>query len=851
MKRVPPSGPANARILFVGEAPGAVEEAKGEPFVGPAGQLLRNFLQMVGINPEECFFTNLSKLRPPDNKLHQFFHDGGIPNEIVRDGLAELMYEIKSVRPNVIVSLGNFPLWALTGKARWFDKIQEGKRIRGFTGIHDWRGSILHSTLVRGFKVIPTFHPSYIQQEGMSDHGIFLTDLERVKREAEFPEIRRPDPAIILVEENPKALVNWAAVVDGWEDPMWEPHDWNRFQIKDYLLSDLHKPTTIDIEFIPDTANLICTGLAKEWDKAFVIPNNNLGDLSYLGEIIRRTQSFNAQNSMFDASVLEWHYGLPIMDRVVFDTMVAAYCANVELPKGLDFLCSIHTDIPYYKGLVDWKAIKAGKQSRSIVYAYNGTDAFGQHWVMEEQIREELCDPQTEQSFRFLMRLLIPLWDMSKRGIRIDLDLMKDVKETLEGEAATKAFELMFLTGATSLINVKSPLDVKKILYEDLALPVIRKTATGPATDDKTLAELYRRSDSERARKIITLIRQQRNARDLQSKFFGLEWSKDGRIRGHYDPTKTVTGRLSSRKFYPTNEGTNQQNIPRDKRARRAFIADRGKIFGYADLEKAESLVVAHLTQDPLMLFDHSPGQNAHRNLGERLFDKPKDDLDEFEYYMSKQTRHAGNYMEGPLVMMRNVNAVAHKTGFWIEFKDAQKFLNLYKQLHIGLPRWWREVEQSLWNGRTLENLIGFRRTFFGHVKSIIPEAVAFVPQSTVGQTLNIAFLTLAGVPSPYLEARGIWHEYCDIKGELDDCGFDLLQQIHDAVGFQCKATEAERVVRLLRRAMSIPLVAPKTREVFRIPVEVLLDIDPARVAQSKSNWGDCKVYTDDLRKKA
>lgn len=846
MKYVPSKGPRNARIFVVGEAPGQEEERIGEPFVGPAGVFLREFLQMAGIAPEDVYFSNIAKYRPPGNKLEAFFEDGGIPNTLVRDGLAELMHEILMVQPKVIVALGNFPLWALTGKAKWVDYWKDNKHIRGFTGIHDWRGSILPCTLMPTFKVIPTFHPSYIRQEGMSDHPSFLTDLIRVKKESAFGYINYPKKAIILVEDVPRVLGNYQELIYDGAAPQWDVTDWTRYSVRDYLLDQPDIPTTLDIEYLNN--NLICCGLTKERDCAFVIPTQSLGDLSYLGEIIRRTKSFNAQNSMFDGSILEWHYQLPILDRVVFDTMVCAYCANVELPKGLDYLCSIYTDQPYYKGLVDWTLVKKKQQPFSVVYAYNGIDVWVQHEIMEEQIKEELSDESTRRNFQFLMRLIPPLWKMSKRGIKIDLDLMKNVKETLDGEAAERAFELMFLTGARDLINVKSPVDVRKLLYEDFNLPVIRETKTGPATDDKTLAELYRRSSDEKARRAIELVRQQRNARDLRSKFFDIGFDADGRMRGHYDPTKTVTGRLASRKFYPTDSGTNQQNIPRDKRARRAFIADRGRIFGYADKEKAESKIVAELTQDPLMLFDHSPGQNAHRNLASKLFGISPEEVDEFQYFIGKQTRHAGNYTEGPLVMMRNVNAIAHKTGFWVEFDDCKRFLRLYRDLHVGLPRWWAEIKDELYHGRTLENLLGFRRTFHGHIQSIIPEAVAFKPQSTVGQLLNVALLTMSGIPSPYLEDLEIWGQYADIKGELDECGFELLQQIHDSVGFQCYADKADEVARLMRKAMRIPLTAPRTRQEFFIPVEVQLDIDPKRIQENKSNWGDCKPYTLDLK---
>lgn len=827
--------------MLVGEAPGADEEKERRPFVGAAGKLLRQWLQEMGIDPEEIFFTNICKHRPPANKLDKFFADGGIPKGPVIDGLAELMDEIRQVRPNLIVALGDYALWALTGKAEWIDKVEKGERVRGFRGIQKWRGSILECTLVPGQKVIPTFHPTYLNHKGYSDHGTFLTDLDRIKREATFPEIRRPQRRIILASEQPQEQ-------DGFDEagnPIWEPSGLSRDAIKEWLLSSPSVPSTLDIEYAQ--RKLLCVGMTVERESAVVIPTDKLADHFYMESIVRETKSFNAQNSMFDASILEWHYNLPIMPRVTFDTMVAAYAANIELPKGLDYLISVYTDQPYHKDMVDWDLVKKGQLDFSILYAYNGIDAWTQHEVMEEQLRWDLDDPAVRRAFDFLMRLLVPLWDMSKRGIRIDLDLMSSVGEELEGEAAMKNIDLMLLAKSSTLLNVKSNKEIGELLYNQLGFPILKMNKTGPACDDKTLAALQLKATTEEQSQAITLIRQIRRARDLKSKFFDIGFDKDGRMRGHYDPTKTVTGRLASRKFYPTGLGTNQQNIPRDKRARRAFLADRGKIFGYADLEKAESLVVAHLTMDPLMLFDHSPGQNAHRNLGAKLFNKAPEDLDEDEYYLCKKTRHAGNYMQGPLTFMRNVNQDAHKTGVSINQKEATFFIGTYKGIHAGLPRWWKETEGQLYASRTLKNLLGFSRIFYNRVSRTLPEAVAFVPQSTVGQTIDIGLLTLEGIPSPYLEERGIWEEYEDIAEQLRECGFELLQQVHDAVGFQVNANAAERAAPLIRRALSVPLTNPKTYEDFTIPVEILMDLDPTHVREGRSNWGDTKPYVGDL----
>lgn len=846
MTKVPASGPASARIMIVGEAPGEQEERMRQPFVGPAGELLRKFLLEVGIRPEEVFFTNICKYRPPANKLEKFFLDGGLPNEKVIEGIHELREDILRVRPNVIVACGNFPLWAITDKARWVHYNKDGETVRGYTGITDWRGSILESTLDEAsFKVIPTFHPSYIQREGMKDHGTFKCDLARVKKESEFPEIRRPEKEIVLVREQPQTLLNYWDVILQDAKPEWQPQS-SRHEIREYLLDEgrsflgtTGSVTTLDIEYIG--SKLLCVGMTQSATEAFVFPTDSLGDLSYVSEIIRGLSSFNAQNSMFDASILEWHYQLPIMQRVVFDTMLAANAAQIELPKGLDYLVSIYTDQPYYKGMVDWKKIKAGTQSLETMYVYNGADVWTQHEVMLRQIEYELCDEAVRSTFDFMMRLLVPLWEMSKRGVRIDLQLMSNVAKELDGESAAKEFELMFLAGRTEPINVKSNDQVGDFLFRQLGLKPLKMNKTGPACDDKTMAALQLKATTDEQHRAIELIRSIRSARDLRSKFFNIEFDTDGRMRGHYDPTKTVTGRLASRKFYPTGLGTNQQNIPRDKRARRAFVADPKKVLCYADLEKAESLVVAHLTGDARMLFDHQPGQNAHRNLGADLFSKPAEGLSEDEYYLSKKTRHAGNYMQGWMTFQRNVNQDAHKTGVSIDAREAKFFIGRYKDLHPGLPKWWRQTELTLYQSRTLFNLLGRRRVFYGHIGGILPEAVAFVPQSTVGDTLNVGLLNLEGLPCPYTVERGLWPDYADIGPELRSYGYESLMQIHDAVVFQVFERDLDKALPLINKALRVPLTNPRTYEDFTIPVEINADVDPEHLRVWKSCWGDCK----------
>jgi DNA polymerase I-like protein with 3'-5' exonuclease and polymerase domains len=263
------------------------------------------------------------------------------------------------------------------------------------------------------------------------------------------------------------------------------------------------------------------------------------------------------------------------------------------------------------------------------------------------------------------------------------------------------------------------------------------------------------------------------------------------------------------------------------------------RVFIYADLERAESLVVAHLTQDPEMLRVHGPDMDAHKELAKVLYSLDHvDEVDEDQRYMGKQTRHAGNYMEGPRVFMTNVNKLAAKTGVAIDFTTAKKFIGVYRELHPFLERWWADTEAELWRSRTLYNMVGpngkgRKRIFHGHIKTLLPVAVAYRPQSTVGDTLNVGLLNLEGIPSEYMLHLDLWGQYKEWSDELKGYGYEALMQIHDAVGMQVYEKDLERAAWLIERLMTVPLTVPKTLETFVIPVEVAVG----------PNWGNVKKY--------
>jgi DNA polymerase len=129
-------GSPHARLMFIGEAPGADEDEQGLAFVGKAGQLLTKIIEAIQMTRDEVFITNILKSRPPNNRNPE-------PDEILAcQGFLDR--QIDAIRPRIIVALGKF-------SAHWLLKTAEPiTRLRGKMGEY------------KGIPVMPTYHPAYL-----------------------------------------------------------------------------------------------------------------------------------------------------------------------------------------------------------------------------------------------------------------------------------------------------------------------------------------------------------------------------------------------------------------------------------------------------------------------------------------------------------------------------------------------------------------------------------------------------------------------------------------------------------------------------------------------------------------
>ena len=782
--------------MIVGEAYGRYEALENKPFVGPAGRVLQELLLKAGINPASVYYTNLVNAQPPGNDLSTWFPKG-IPSDLAFDGLDSLAQEIEDIAPNVIVPVGNWPLWAFYGQK--LNKDYEP------TGILDYRGYILEARkLARGKKIIPTVHPSFILQGGSPYAPLAILDLKRARAESNSPEIRRR-PRLAIV--NPTGA--------------------DREVIRSRLLSEGRR-LVVDIEYIG--TRLLCVGFAVSADWATTIVINSVDDLAWCKSLIESGRPLAAQNGMFDFGTLDWHYQLDAIKHLDFDTMVAAYNINIEYKKDLGFLAGMYTDLDAWWDNINWNDIKSGKQSISTVWEYNCIDCMATYEIMEKQEPELASDPKMLEAFRFDMKKLRPLWEFSKRGVLIDQAQIERTLQDAKLDEIEAQNTLNELNGGE--VNVKSPLQVP----EFLAKAGVRLTKKTPVSgrfkiDNGTLMDEMRKAD-KLGRFAIEQIIKCREARDIESKFGGIEWDDDGRARCIYDATKTTTRRLSSKTFFPTGKGSNLQNQPAPGSSnygdavRKCFIADPGMEFGYADLKGAEFLIVAHLTQDPLMLkyaqMTIDGSGDVHRETAAFIFSRmegktilpheiPKDSPKRF---LGKKTRHSANYLVGWKELMTRINAEALETGVFVTAAEIKLILEGYHALHPGLRHWWNDTESEVRQTGMLRNLFGFPRRFHGHISQILTQAVAFVPQSTVGDALNMGLVA------------------CHDDPELLDLGYQDLLNVHDAIGFQYPISQRDAVVSRVRELMSIPITIPKTGDQLRIPVEIAVG----------PNWGTLEV---------
>lgn len=323
------------KIAIVGEAWGEHEERERVPFVGPAGWQLNTMLRDAGIVRAECFLTNVFNFRPrPTNKIENIcatrkeVHHALPPlssGKYVRDEylpeLERLYRELNEASPNVIICLGGTAAWAL---------LRDGR-------ISKLRGTIAESVALPGRKVLATFHPSYILQGGYSERHVTVLDLQKARRESEYPDIRRPIRTV-------------------YTEPLLSELVW----FEERFIRPA-KRLSVDIETKGE--RITCIGFAPSIDVALVVPfedirrpkgaywPNEVDEIEawqWVKHVLDLPIEKVFQNGLYDMHRLWRTYGISTRNAE-HDTMLLSHALQPESPKGLAYLGSVYTNEASWK----------------------------------------------------------------------------------------------------------------------------------------------------------------------------------------------------------------------------------------------------------------------------------------------------------------------------------------------------------------------------------------------------------------------------------------------------------------------------------------------------------------------
>lgn len=753
-KVVPGEGPTGARLAIIGEAPGETEEREGRPFCGRSGDRLNSWLTDASIARADCYVDNVMQVRPPRNNFKRFY-DGKEPTPQLVQGRERLRQTMKKMRPNLILCLGNEALETLSGKR----------------GIGRWRGSILPTPYG---KVMATYHPAACMRFNSPSHWTPLAqmDVKKAAKESKHASYIAPFEwdNLIVTRSLPHALmyIEWAL-----------KHA---------------KRLAIDLETIKYTRVITHFGFSDRRDHAVSIELCDDNGQSYytleeevqLWDAISRLCASDIpkvfQNSVFDIPQLNYHS--VEVANLWMDTMIAQSCNYLELPKDLNTLRSIYTDIPYYDDLK-----RSGKEVEFGLY--NCLDCLTT-WRIPDGMVKHAQALETETHYRTVVHpCIMPAIRMQNRGIRCDHEFREKEIEFLRKRERELLEELAGHTGPG--FNPNSPKQVIAYLYDDLGLKPKKSRSTGkPTSDEEALLQLMKENPKLEELPLIIMCR---HITKLVGTYLEAKMEEDGRLHTSWNVAGTITGRWSSSQC-AWREGLNFQNVPYYER--QMFVPDEGKVMIYADFAQAESRIVAMLAKEEGQLKVFREGGDIHRVNASAALGKPEEEITKNERYAVKQVGHAANYdakartisitMDKKLRGKKIKDAVRdpsalERQGIVYNTKEAQRVRNAYFARWMRIKMWQREVSDRLRKTRRIRNRFGRLRIFFGKWNDrLVREGLDFEPQSTVADLIDISIANLeAALPK----------------------GAELLLQNHDAVLLQCNEEDTECCCEIVNRAMT------------------------------------------------
>ena len=547
----------------------------------------------------------------------------------------------------------------------------------------------------------------------------------------------------------------------------------------------------------PIDAELVGVSLAIEEQKAWYIPVGHCSEdadsqlprekvIATIRTLFADTSlTLIGQNLKYDLMVLA-NYDLHSDNRLA-DTMLASYLINPTQRHNLNDLAQEHLRYAMvtYESVTD-----GGKKNFSDVPVEEAARYAGEDADITLRLAHRLVPRVAEEGmdslFADIETPLVPvLAQMERTGMLVDTEVLASLSGEFGEQRSQLEAEIHEMAGEP--FNIASPKQLQHILFDKLGLPRGKKTKTGSSTDSSVLERLA--EDYPLPEKILAY----RSFAKLQSTYVDalpkLIRADTGRVHTSLNQTVTATGRLSS-------SNPNLQNIPirseEGRRIRTAFVPEPGWSILSADYSQIELRLLAHLSQDPVLVESFQKSQDVHARTAAEIFETTIDAVSSDQRREAKTINFGLIYGMGARRLARTLR---------IPFKTAQSYIEQYFSRYGGIKTY---MDGTLVGAKES----GYVTTLFGR-RRYVPDLGSKSPQLASAAERIAINTPIQGTAADLIKVAMVT---IDRQLNQEQLQSRMLLQVHDELVFEVPDNELDQMKTLVQESMesvmelSVPL---------------------------------------------
>lgn len=809
-------------LFIVGEAPGKDEELMKEFFVGKAGVELTNYLSRAGLARDRCYITNILKCRPPENRDPRAAE--------VECCTAILEQEIAEYRPRIIVAVGRFA-------ARWFLGDVDMEMVHGIP--FNWERGGVHAI------VVPVYHPS----AGLHDTtnmSVIMADFLAVRGVVKGNIEPRPvfEKGVYTEEDIPLNGGEYAAVdtETGEGDKLWSvqvcangkdsrfiPEDKARSVCFGDGLVIVHN-AMFDIPVMKQ-AGLVPANIRDTMVMAYLLQTEPQGlkplafrhlglkMRSYDDMITEATQS-KALVYLINASEIEWPKSEPVLEEM---KGVKRLRQPQTINRKVKSLLNRYLKDDTINLLEGWNNMEGREMvedvfgklepahlsdiERGDAIDYACEDAYATFHLYPVLLKK-IQDLGLEEVLDRDMGALQMASDMQENGILIDKSYFRNLREEFVTEMSSLREKIEEIIGYS--INPGSDQQIFALLKKlGLAKGEMKRGSTNRAKLDSLSGK----------NKVIPMISEWKGYSKLISSFVDVlleKTGKDGRIRTTLRTTRVVTGRLSSSK---PNLMAQPVRTSEGRKIRGGFVASPGCSLVSLDYSQIEMRVVAHISQDPVMMGIFINGEDIHSATASKMFGLPVSELNEMLHrYPAKRVGFGILNLISPEALLREL--ILGGAMGWTVGKCAQMIVDWFG-MYQGVAIW---VEERKVEARRT----GMVRDMFGRIR-LVPELMSVhqqIREAGIRQAVNTPIQS--GAQGIIKEAM---RQLVPLYRDWDSSGLIVkpLLQIHDDLVWEIQDDILD---------WAIPAIKSVMESCVKLSVPIRADAKVGKTWLGMEKWG-------------